>query len=319
MHSNSYLTQLTSKPQIAEQLGFEEWLELAQVRGIPPLVVAFSKTAIDLLTPNATGQTVMTLNQLTSLGKDLKALGNRPDRSLFGMHNPDDKAVAQQNSVKSLASARLAPVAAARFMELFTCNIRVYEYIRNALNGKLVNTPDDFKDALVNYNETQAICKQEVLADLYSEKQLLEARVQFMEVECYLAHVVPAFISAIGRLPSHPKVIAQVEKYEELERIRKLREFGIGMMERFIEAIQLLPENVVTAQVQSFRDHVFLPSSWDNFKDFTLSKAPPNMGMLMLEMAMVNLNTPSVFFEHLSSAVEAAVVNPGSDLDSLML
>lgn len=314
MTQDTYLHSLNARPKITEQLSFDEWLELAAHRRMATLVITFAKTSGDLLLPDESGTAAVTLTELTQLSRDINALRARPSSSLNTLVDHGDADAAKRSSMDAIVRARLSNVAAARFMALFDRTAIIYEQVRNCVNGKFAEIPNDMKEALLNYNEATAICTQDVLADLYTEAQLTDARQQYLDAQIFLDNLVPTFVGAFCKMPSHPSITSQLKDVEDDEKTLKLWSFGRGLMTRFATALQMLPDNVISQQVQSMREASTRPEYWDAIKAYTYAENPPNVFMHMFHSILHEMNTPSVFFENLHSVVEAAYKSPVSDL-----
>lgn len=315
MLNNTYLNQISAKPQIVEELGFEEWLELAPIRKISPLIVTFAKTSKDLLLPNNDGRAETSLSALTQLSRDLQALGGRDTKALLGIDPDLDVSQRHRESSQALAAARFNAVTERRFMELYDTYSIVADQVRACVNGKLDLVTGDLREALLNYNENKAIINNDVLSDLYTEEQVSAAHKHFVDAECFLANLVPMFINALGRLPQHKQVVEELEKFQD--KTGRLAQYGVDMMKRFVKALELLPENLVAEQVQAVRDLSTRSDQWNLLKAYTRRDRPFNIGMGLLGAATESLNVPSVFFEHLYSVVEAAEFKADADISDM--
>lgn len=314
MTQDKYLYSLSARPQITEQLSFDEWLELAAHRRIAILVITFAKTSGDLLLPDINGRATVTLTELTQLSRDINALRARPSSSLNPLSDLGEADAAQRASMAAIVQARLSPEGATRFMALFDRYTIIYEYVRNCVNGKFTEIPDDFKDSLLNYNEVKALCTHDIVSDLYTETQLSEARQQYLDAQIFLDNLVPTFVGAFCKMPAHPAILSQIKGFDTDEKTRKLWSFGEGLMLRFTSALKMLPDNVISQLVQNMREAATRPEYWDAIKAYTYIQNPPNVLMHMLHGVLGEINTPSVFFENLHSVVEVAFKNPKSDL-----
>lgn len=317
-----FVSKLVAETKVTEHRLFNEWIALAPMRGIEPVVIIFAKHAREWLEPDETGNASLSLTLFNQLSDALKALSNDPTNTSpqneLG-HRPAKKLV--EPAVRSI----LSPDDADEFLGAYNMYYWSTGIVRACTWGEMSYVSDDLKEALFNYLEVKSIVEGSAPMDLYTESDIEAASRSYIFAESFLSDLVPEFVRFLGEVPNDEQVKALVGDKFGRERMLALARYGAAVMYRFVKTLELLPAAVVTQQIQAFRDLTSTPVQQHRLQAYIADIESSdrtesfNVGMNLLGVVVDGLPKSSQFNQHLTRVAYEAERNPFDDLGNLNL